>query len=98
MSEETCREYLEIFAHGSSNPIISKIRPRVRPCPYSSQTYLRDGVGGAGVSEGGSRRAEGGQGSHNLGGVCDILKGGGASGDGENGGSGELHFDCRVGY
>ena len=45
------------------------------------------------MGELGGRRAEGGDGSHNLGGVCDILKGGDASGDGENGGSGELHFD-----
>lgn len=66
--------------------------------PLSSQTYLGDGVGGAGVSERSRGGAEGGDGSHNLGGVCDILPGGGASGDGENGGSGELHFDGRVGY
>lgn len=64
--------------------------------PFSLQTHLRDGVGGTGVGEGGGRRAVGGDGSHNLGGVSDILPGGGASGDGENSGSGELHFDGRV--
>lgn len=48
------------------------------------------------MGESGSGRAEGGEGSHDLGGVGDILKGGGTSGDGENGGSGELHFDGRV--
>lgn len=66
--------------------------------PLPSQTYRGDGVGGAGVGEGGGLRAEGGEGSHNLGGVCDILPGGGTSGDGENGGSGELHFGGRVVY
>lgn len=66
--------------------------------PLSSQTYLGDGVGGARVRELGRHWAEGGDGGHNLGGVCDILEGGGASGDGENGGSGELHFDGRFGY
>lgn len=50
------------------------------------------------MGEGGGRRAVGGDGSHNLGGISDILPGGGTSGDGENGGSGELHFDGRVGY
>ena len=44
------------------------------------------------MGEGGGLRAVGGEGSHNLGGVSDILPGGGTSGDGENNGGGELHF------
>lgn len=64
--------------------------------PVPSQAYLSDGVGAASVREHGGGRAEGGDGGHDLGGVGDILKGRDASGDGENSGSGELHFD--VGY
>lgn len=56
------------------------------------QTYLRDSVGGASVSQGGSLWAVGGQGGHNLGGVSDVL-GGDTSSNGENGGEGRLHFE-----
>lgn len=97
MSREPCQKYLVTLMRGFPASSIHIVDPN-QAVPLSSKTYLRDGVGGAGVGEGGGRRAEGGEGSHNLGGVCDILKSGGASGDGENCGSGELHFGGRVGY
>lgn len=70
--------------------------PSSIPPPFPSQAYLSDGVGAASVCEDSGGRAESGDGSHNLGGVGDILEGRDASGDGEDSGSGELHFD--VGY
>lgn len=60
------------------------------------KAHLSDGVGLAVVDNGGGRRAEGGEGSHDLGGVDGAVgpgrrtshKGGGSSCDG-----GETHFD-----
>lgn len=59
-------------------------------------TYLRDGVGGAGMGQDGGLRAEGSQGSHDLGNVGDIAVGGGTSNSGENGGNRVLHLGGLV--
>lgn len=63
-------------------------------CACVLETYLGDGVGGAGVRKGGGLWAVGGDGSHNLGGVGDVVgkPGRDASNDGENSGEGGLHF------
>ena len=64
-------------------------------------SYLGDGDGGAAVGDDGGLRAEGGEGSHDLGGVDHVGAGGGgrvvgigrsAGGEGKDS-SGELHFD-----
>lgn len=49
------------------------------------------------MGQGSGGRAEGGQGRDDLGDVGDVLVGRGASGEGEDGGSGELHFDWLLG-
>lgn len=45
------------------------------------------------MGEGGSLRAVSGDGSHNLGGISDIVPGGHTGDNGEDGSSGELHLE-----
>lgn len=66
------------------------------------ETYLGDGVGGAGVGKGGGGGAVGGEGGDDLGGVGDVVTtstpraGLGTGGDSENSGERRLHLDWFV--
>ena len=89
-------------------PKFARVESRPAPAPAaalasSSQNgpYLGDGVGAAAIGDLGGRRAEGGDGGDDLGGVGDgeglVLEGHGANGEGKDGG-GELHFGGLCGY
>lgn len=69
--------------------------PARAPAPRIRRPYLSHGVGGAAKGELGGHGAVGGEGRDDLGrvrdmGVVGVGPGGGASGEGEDGG--ELHF------
>lgn len=70
-----------------------RVRSARPQSPLRTRPYLSDGVGGATVGDLSSLGAIGGESGNDLGGVGDVGPGVGTGDGGENGSSGELHFD-----